>query len=128
MARLVLGKYWRRANDEQKTTFEKEFRLLIVRTYATALLEYTDEVIEYPPTRLKPGDDDVTVQTVINQPGGVPIPVNYSLHLTEAGQWKVYDMVIDGISLVTNYRSSFASEIRRGSLDDLIGKLVEHNK
>jgi phospholipid transport system substrate-binding protein len=128
MARLVLGKYWRQASDEQKQVFEREFRLLIVRTYATALLEYSEETIEYPATHMRPDADDVTVQTVIKQPGGVPIPVNYSLHLTDAGNWKVYDMIIDGISLVSNYRSSFASEIRRSSVQDLIQQLIEHNK
>jgi phospholipid transport system substrate-binding protein len=128
MAKLVLGKYWRQASDEEKQTFEREFRLLIVRTYATALLEYDEQTIDYPATHMKPDADDVTVQTVIKQPGGVPIPVNYSLHLTDAGRWQVYDMIIDGISLVTNYRSTFASEIRRSSLQELIRQLIEHNK
>ncbi|GMR07940.1 MAG: ABC transporter substrate-binding protein [Gammaproteobacteria bacterium] len=128
MSRWVLGKYWRKASKQQKEIFAKEFRRLIVRTYATALLEYNGQQITYPALHMKEGATDVTVQTIIDQPGGVPIPVAYSLHKNGDKQWKVYDMIIDGISLITNYRSSFASEIRRGSLQQLIDKLIVHNK
>ncbi len=128
MSRWVLGKYWRKASRQQKEIFAREFRRLIVRTYATALLEYTNQQITYPALHMKEGATDVTVQTIIEQSGGVPIPVAYSLHKNGDEQWKVYDMIIDGISLITNYRSSFSSEIRRGSLQQLIDKLIAHNK
>lgn len=127
MSRWVLGKHWRKATEPQKEKFVQEFRKLIVRTYATALLEYDSQEISYPVLHMKEGATDVTVQTIIDQPGGMPIPVAYSLYQNGDKQWKVYDMIIDGISLITNYRSSFSSEIRRGSLQQLIDKLIAHN-
>jgi len=127
MSSWVLGKHWRRATAEQKKAFPEQFRALILRTYATALSEYTDETIRYLPLRSEDGASDVTVRTVIERNAGPGIPVAYRLHQTDNG-WKVYDINIDGISLVNNYRRSFSSEIRRNGLDSLINKLAGKNK
>jgi phospholipid transport system substrate-binding protein len=126
MARLVLGKHWRQASPAQREAFVKEFRDLLVRTYATALLEYTEEVVEFQPLTLKPGDTEVTVRTEIDQPGGLGIPVHYRMERQEQG-WKVYDVTIDGLSLIGNYRNTFANDIRGGSLDALIDSMKQRN-
>ncbi len=124
MSKWVLGKYWRKADQTQREAFTIEFRHLLVRTYAKALADGVDQPIEYLPLRAKPNDTDVTVSTEILQDGGFPIPINYSMYLVD-GEWKVYDVDIDGISLVTNYRTSFSSEIRRKGIDGLIEKLAD---
>lgn len=124
---LVLGKNWARASKEQQESFQREFRSLMLRTYATALSKYRNQVIEYKPMHLQPSDTDVTIKTQILQPGGQPVGVDYSLEKTADG-WKVYDIVIEGVSLVTNYRSQFSNEIRQSGMDGLIQKLAEKNK
>jgi phospholipid transport system substrate-binding protein len=128
MTQLAVGRYWRQASPEQQEALVNEFRTLLVRTYSTSLTAYKDQVIEYRPLRLQPGDTDVTVKTVVRQTGGQPpVPIDYSLILTPNG-WKVYDVTVDNISLVTNYRSSFATEIRTKGVDGLIRSLAEKNK
>lgn len=127
VSRMVLGKYWGRASQEQKESFKQQFRSLLIRTYASALSKYQNQTIEIKPTRMQPGDKEVTVRTQILQPGGQPIAVDYSLEKTPES-WKVYDIVIEGVSLVTNYRGQFGEEIRRSGLDGLIQKLAEKNK
>lgn len=127
VCKMVLGKYWTRATPQQKEDFEREFRTLILRTYAVALSKYRDQVIEYKPLRAQPEDVDVTVKTSILQPSGPPVLVDYNLEKTADG-WKVYDIVIEGVSLVTNYRSNFSTEVRQSGLDSLISKLTEKNK
>lgn len=127
MSQLVLGKYWRRASAEQRHDFTEQFRTLLVRTYAKSLNEYSDQVINFLPFREVSGGGDVTVRTEVDQPGGFPIPIDYRLH-QKGGEWKVFDVIIDDVSLVTNYRSSFSKEIRRGGIDALIAKLTKRNK
>lgn len=127
VSRLVLGKNWTKATPEQKTAFQQEFRTLLLRTYATALSKYKNQVIEYKPFRLDDGATSATVKTVILQPGGQPIAVDYALE-KQGDSWKVYDIVIESVSLVTNYRSQFAQEIRQNGLDSLIKKLADKNK
>ena len=126
MARWVLGKYWRRASEEERERFVTEFRRLLVRTYGTALLEYTGEPIRYLPVKAPPGARDVTVRSEVVQNDGQPVVINYRMHLGDDG-WKVYDVTVDGISLVTNYRSGFAAEIRANGLSALIDKLARRN-
>lgn len=127
MSRWVLGKHWRTASDTQKAAFVNEFRALLVRTYATAMAEYRDQEIFYLPFKAGSAADDATVRSEVRAPGAPPIPVSYSLYLTN-NQWKVYDVVIDGVSMVANYRSTFSNEIRQGGLDGLIAKLVTRNQ
>jgi len=127
MSKWVLGKHWRKADLTQREQFVDEFRQLLVRTYAKALVDNVDQSVEYLPLRAKPGASEVTVNTEIPQDGGFPIPINYSMYQTDSG-WKVYDVDIDGISLVANYRTSFASEIRRSGIDGLIAKLASRGE
>ena len=127
ISRLVLGKAWRTATDDQKTQFKYEFKNLLLRTYAVALSKYKDQKIEYKPLRMKPTDEIVTVKTEIIQSGAQPIDVDYALAKQDNG-WLVIDIIIEGVSLVTNYRSQFASEIKRNGMDSLIKELANKNK
>ena len=126
-SRWVLGKYWRKASAEQQKRFVEEFKNLLVRTYATSLADYADQKLTYLPFRDKEDAEEVTVRSEVDQPGGFPIPINYRLH-KKNGAWKVFDVVIDGISLVSNYRTSFAKEIREANIEALIKKLEARNK
>jgi len=126
MSRAVLGKHWRRTNAGQQERFVLEFRNLLVRTYATALLEYTEEPIDYPPLIANPTDTDVTVRTEIEQPGGLGIPINYRMERLDDG-WMVYDITIDGLSLISNYRNTFNNEIRKVGIDQLIENIKQRN-
>ncbi len=128
MSKLALGKNWRSANADQRERFVEEFRLLLIRTYSTAMLEYTDEEIKMLPFRDDLSRKRVTVPMEVVQKGGPSIGMSLSLYQNKQDDWKVYDVKIDGISLVTNYRSSFANEIRSGGMDQLIKDLAERNK
>lgn len=127
MTDLVLGRYQNKISAEQKQLITHEFRILLVRTYAKALLEYNDQKIIYLPIEGSLEGGDVTVRTEIEQAGGFPIPLNYSLKHGKQG-WKVYDISVDDISLVMNYRSSFSREIRKNGVDSLIKTLGERNR
>jgi phospholipid transport system substrate-binding protein len=119
MTQLALGKHWPRASAKQKQALVTEFRNLLVRTYSSSLTAYTNQTVEFKPLTMKPGDTDVTVHSEIRQPGGQPIPIDYRMYKTAFG-WKVYDVAIDDVSLVTNYRSSFSNTIRQSGIDGLI--------
>lgn len=127
MSMWVLGKHWRRADAKQRERFVDEFRTLLVRTYATSLSEFTDQKLSYLPMRGSEAEGDVTVRSEVEQPGGFPIPINYKLH-KKGNDWKVYDVTIDDISLIANYRTSFNREIRQMGLDKLINTLAERNQ
>lgn len=128
MTQSAVGRYWRRATEEQRTELTNQFKELLVRTYAVALLGYSGQQIEYLPVRLNAGDTDVLIPTRIpTGTGGPPVPINYRMHQVD-GQWLVYDVVIDGISLVTNYRSTFASTVRSRGIDGLIKQLSDRNQ
>lgn len=127
MSQWVLGKHWRGASAEQRDQFTQEFRNLLVRTYATALLEYDDQSIRYLPLQAERDARRVNVKTEIAQAGGPPIPINYAMYLRKDGHWKVYDIAIDGASMVSTYRKSYYSQIRKGGLDALISQLQAMN-
>ena len=127
VCRLVLGKNFSKASKEQQDAFQREFRTLLIRTYASALSKYRNQTIEYKPLRDISDEKQITVKTQILQPGGQPIAVDYTLE-TAGDTWKVYDITIEGVSLVTNYRGQFSNEIRQGGMDGLIQKLVDKNK
>lgn len=129
MSQWVLGLNWRKATPEQRGRFVAQFRDLLVRTYSTALLNYTDQQIIYRPLTVRPADDDVLVKTEVKQSGGAPnIPINYSFYKNKEGAWKVYDVTIDGVSLVTNYRSVYASKIKDQGMDALLASMLESAK
>ncbi len=127
MADLALGKYKDRVNAEQRSEIVTEFRLLLVRTYSSALVEYTDQEPIYLPMDGNEAEGMVTVKTQYEQPGEFPIPIDYRLRLGDDG-WKVFDVSVDEISLVTNYRSSFARAIKKDGVDGLIKSLQERNQ
>ncbi|HEB85844.1 MAG TPA: ABC transporter substrate-binding protein [Gammaproteobacteria bacterium] len=127
MSRSVLAQNWRKASFKQKLGFVRAFRTLMVRTYAVALLEYTNQKIHVLPAKLRAGEKNATVRMEVLQQGKPPAIINYRLHLKKKG-WKVYDVATDGISLITNYRTSFASEIKQKGLDALIARLQKHNE
>ncbi|HEY9198507.1 MAG TPA: ABC transporter substrate-binding protein [Gammaproteobacteria bacterium] len=127
MARWVLGKHWKTASADQQARFVAEFRRLLVRTYATALAGYSGQRIEFLPQRDGSAADEAVVRAEIRQPGGLAIPVQFSLFRSGEG-WKAYDIVIDGISLVANYRTTFSAEVRNGGLDALILSLSARNQ
>ncbi|MCB1791065.1 MAG: ABC transporter substrate-binding protein [Gammaproteobacteria bacterium] len=127
MSQSALGRFWRDATDAQKDGVTREFRELLVRTYATALLGYSGQQIEYLPVQYASDADNVMIPTRIASSGAPPIPINYRLKRTDS-RWLVYDVVIDGVSLITNYRSQFTTLVRRGGIDGLITALAEKNR
>jgi phospholipid transport system substrate-binding protein len=125
---LVLGKNWKNANEEEKKQFTREFQTLLVRTYSRAFIEFKDWSVKFLPLSKDENPSKVVVNTEVLQPGKKPIAVNYRM-LESNGEWKAYDITIEGVSLVTNYRSSFKTEIEKtGSLASVIESLVKRNK
>lgn len=118
---LVLGRYWRDATQAQQQRFRTAFAHMLVSTYGNALLAYENEVIEWHPAVTITGDN-ATVRSRIVRQEAPPIPINYSLRLSD-GRWRVYDVSVDAVSLVTNYRGTFASAIRRDGLEGLITRM-----
>lgn len=127
MTALAMGKDWNKASSEQKKRLTEEFKTLLVRTYSNALTGYRDQTIRYKPTKMQPGDDDVVVRTEVVQPGSKAIQLDYSMEKLADG-WKVYDVVVAGVSLVTNYRDTFNQEVRANGVDGLLQMLVNKNK
>ena len=127
MTALAMGRDWNKANPEQKKLLSEEFKTLLVRTYSNALTGYRDQKVRYKPTRMEGNASDVVVKTEIQQSGGKPIQLDYSLEKQPEG-WKVHDVIVAGVSLVTNYRDTFNQEVRANGVDGLIQMLVEKNK
>lgn len=126
LAKLALGKNWRKASNEQKIEFVDQFRTLLVRTYGKSLQEFSDQKINFFPPRMEAGETKVTIKSEVVQSGGPVIPVDYRLRLKD-NEWKVYDIKIDGVSLVTNYRGTFAQEMRKGGIEAVLKLLQEKN-
>lgn len=125
MSRAVLGRYWREATDEQRSRFISEFQDLLVRTYATALLKYTNEEIVYLPFQAPATEKTATVKTEVKLSGGGPsVPIYFSFYQSKSG-WRVYDLHIDGISLVANYRTTYGSKIKNEGIDALIASMSQ---
>ena len=127
MTQRAVGRNWRQASPEQQKTLIEEFKTLLVRTYATAFAQYRNQTVDYRPLRMGPGDTDVVVKSLIKQPAGQPIAIDYGMERV-SGAWKVYDVKIEGISLVDNYRNTFSGEVQRGGIDGLIRTLSNKNK
>lgn len=126
MAKLALGKNWRNATNEQKLQFVDEFRNLLVRTYSKSLIEFKDQEIKYFPVDLAADTQKTSVKAEVIQPGGPPIPMAYRMRIKN-NAWKVYDIQIDGISLVTSYRGTFTQEIRKSGIEGLLKYLRDQN-
>lgn len=127
MTQLAMGRNWPRATAQQKQQLVSEFRNLLVRTYAASLTRFSNQTIAYRPLNAPADATDVTVRSQISQPGGQPIPIDYSMYKTPFG-WKVYDVAIENVSLVTNYRASFAATIRAAGIDGLIAQLAQQSQ
>ena len=125
MTRLAVGRGWRQATPEQQKTLVELFHRLLIRTYSAAYSAYANITIEVKPLRMKPADDDVQVHSEMKVPNGAqPLSVDYSMYKTSS-DWKIYDVIVEGVSLVTTYRSTFAEEIRQSGIDGLIKSLQE---
>ena len=127
MTALAMGKNWRSATPEQQKRVTDEFRALLVRTYSSALNGYRNETIEYKPLRMNAGDTEVTVRTLVLRASGAPIQIDYSLEKKPDG-WKCYDVIVGGVSLVTNYRDEFNDQVKNGGVDGLIKTLAARNR
>lgn len=127
MTRLAVATNWEKATVEQKRQLTEEFKTLLVRTYSSALSTYRDQKFDFRPLRAKPTDTDVTIQVRIAQGGREPVSLEYDMEKTPTG-WKAYDVRVAGVSLVANYRTEFANEIRNNGIDGLIKGLVAKNK
>ncbi len=126
MAAWVLGRYWRRTTPQQKVRFVEAFRQLLVRTYGMALLEFYDLDIRFLPTRVSADGRSAVVRTRVIRRDGPPVEVNYRMYRTPEG-WKVYDVSVGGISLVSSYRAGFLREIRTHGIEALIHRIVQQN-
>ena len=127
MAALAMGQSWNKATPEQKKRVTEEFKTLLVRTYASALASYSDQKFDFRPLRAKPSDTDVTVNVRVLQSGTQPVPIDYSMEKTASG-WKVYDVVVGGVSLVANYRTEFNNLVRESGVEGLIKNLNAKNR
>lgn len=126
MTQLAAGKYWRQATPEQKKALVSEFRNMLVRTYTKAFTMYKDQTIEVKPLKLAATDTETTVKTQIIKVGGQPTAVDYQMKKAADG-WKVFDVVIEGVSMVTSYRGTFSSQIEQSGIDSLIKSLADMN-
>ena len=136
-SKWVMGKYWRRADKKQKLQFIRAFRTLLLRFYSSALAEYLNDkdsnemldekIFTYHPIRGDLASEDVTVHAVVKPEKGEPIPIHYSMHLTRKG-WKIYDVSIEGVSMITTYKNNFATELKQKGIDGLIASIEEKNE
>jgi phospholipid transport system substrate-binding protein len=127
MAKLAVARNWNDASPEQRQRLIEEFRALLVRTYAASISSVAEYKIDFKPMRMSPGDTDVTIDSEVSKPGSPPITIEYRMEKL-ADAWKVYDVLVDNVSLVTVYRNSFNSEVRKGGIDGLIQTLARRNQ
>ncbi|MCC6870502.1 MAG: ABC transporter substrate-binding protein [Burkholderiales bacterium] len=124
---LAMGRNWRQASPEQQKQLVDQFRALLVRTYSGALAQYRDQTMDYKPLRADPAASEVTVRTEVVRPGQAPVPIDYSM-VKVGNTWKAYDVIVGGVSLVTNYRDEFNEQVRAGGVEGLIKSLVAKNQ
>ena len=127
MTALAMGRNWRGATPEQQKQLIEQFQTLLIRTYSNALTNYRDNKMNYKPLRMNPGDTDVVVRTEVTQSGQAPVQIDYSMEKTADG-WKAYDVIVAGVSLVTNYRDEFNDLVKSSGIDGLIKALTDKNK
>jgi phospholipid transport system substrate-binding protein len=121
--RLAVGRSWNQASAEQKKRLTDEFRRMLVRTYSSAISTYEGQTMKVLPVRMKPADTDVTVRNQYIRPGGKPVQLDYAMHKTDGG-WKIYDIVVEGVSLVLTYRSEFDAAVKQEGIDGLIKRMA----
>jgi len=127
MTALAMGRNWRTATPEQQKQLTEQFKTLLIRTYSNALTNYRDNTMSYKPLRMNAGDTEVVVRTEVTRPGQAPVPIDYSMEKTPEG-WKAYDVVVAGVSLVTNYRDEFNDILKSSGVNGLIKTLADKNK
>jgi phospholipid transport system substrate-binding protein len=127
MTALAMGRNWRAATPEQQKRLTEEFQTLLIRTYSNALTNYRDNTMNYKPLRMNAGDTEVIVRTEVTRPGQAPVPIDYSMEKTPEG-WKAYDVIVAGVSLVTNYRDEFNDVVKSSGVDGLVKTLAQKNK
>jgi len=127
MTQIAVAVNWRRATPEQQKLLAEEFKALLVRTYSNALSLYRDQSVEFKPLRMRPDDVEITVRSEIKQKGAQPVTLDYDMEKTPAG-WKVFDVKVGGVSLITNYREDFAAQVRESGIDGLIKALASKNR
>jgi len=127
MTALAMGRNWRAATLEQQKELTEQFKTLLIRTYSNALTNYRDNTMTYRPLRMNPGDTEVVVRTEVTRTGQAPVPIDYSMGKTPEG-WKAYDVIVAGVSLVTNYRDEFNDIVKSSGVDGLIKTLADKNK
>ena len=127
MTALAMGRNWRSATPEQQKQLTEQFKTLLIRTYSNALTNYRDNTMNYKPLRSNPGDTDVVVRTEVTRPGQAPVQIDYSMEKTPEG-WKAYDVIVAGVSLVTNYRDEFNDTVKSSGVDGLIKTLSDKNR
>ncbi|MBM4180319.1 MAG: ABC transporter substrate-binding protein [Betaproteobacteria bacterium] len=127
MTQLAVGRNWSKASPEQQQRLVEEFKALLVRTYSASLTSVLDYKIEFLPLRMAPGASEVTVNTVVSKSGAPPLPIDYRMEKQDIS-WKVYDVLVEGVSLVTVYRNSFNTEVRKGGIDGLVATLSRRNQ
>lgn len=126
IAQLVLGRSWKTATPDQRTRFEAAFKNSLIRTYARAMLDYYDSVsAQWAPLRAEPGASDVTVNAKLMRQNGPPIALSFSTHLVDE-QWKIYDIAVENISLITNFRSQISVEVKANGLEAVIKKFEDN--
>ena len=126
MTALAVGRGWRTATPEQQKQLVEQFKTLLSRTYSNAFVQFRDQQITYKPLKLDPAATDVNVRSEIARPGGAPVQIDYTLG-KKGNEWKAYDVIVGGVSLVTNYRDEFAGQIQAGGIDGLIKSLTAKN-
>jgi phospholipid transport system substrate-binding protein len=126
MTALAMGRNWRSASPEQQKELTEQFKTLLIRTYSNALTNYRDNTMNYKPLRMNPGDNEVIVRTEVTRPGQAPVQIDYSMEKVPEG-WKAYDVVVAGVSLVTNYRDEFNDTVRSSGVDGLVKALQAKN-
>jgi phospholipid transport system substrate-binding protein len=124
--RLAVGRGWKQASPEQRKKLVAEFRAMLVRTYSNAIRAYQGQTMQVMPLRMKPVDTDVTVHNRFLRPGATPVLVDYSMYKTDQG-WKIYDIVVEGVSLVLTYRSEFDVVVKQDGIEGLIKRLMQKN-
>jgi phospholipid transport system substrate-binding protein len=123
IAQLVMGRNWKAANEQQRTRFQNAFKDMLIRSYANALLEYYDSVkADWKPVRMTPDTTDVTVSSTLLREGKQPVPIGFSMHLVD-NDWKIYDITVENISLVINFRSQINEEIKKNGIDSVITRM-----
>ncbi len=127
MTQIAVAVNWRKATPEQKKALAEEFKTLLVRTYSNALTLYRDQTVDFKPLHMKAGDTEVTVKSEIKQKSAQPVTLDYDMEKTAEG-WKVFDVKVGGVSLITNYREDFAAQVRESGIDGLIKALVTKNR